>query len=169
MSNRIVSRIRNRERAVMLHSMILEWLKSGPGRRSYLREYLRAYSANDLRLLLVHVHVVPDQRSKAANLARLLQMACYNLVYVDVSITWGRKFDGSYLAPTPGVGFYATVMEMGGNHFRGCPLGSSHTSVEAAIADFVSRARPAYTGEGAFTRANIIIAKTYDTRTKESQ
>jgi hypothetical protein len=91
-------------------------------------------------------------------------------VRVQVEITWGREWNGSYLALTPGKGCYVTVMEKGCPRrndeepgFRGCPLGTG-TTVSGAIADFVTRARHEWQGKTPLTEKMIEVVETRDYR-----
>lgn len=86
-------------------------------------------------------------------------------VNVRVEIGWGREFNGSYLAETPGRGCYVTVSECHpyGAGFSGCPLGRGE-SVEGAIADFIYRGACEYKGKDGLCRAMIVIADTRDNR-----
>ena len=95
-------------------------------------------------------------------------------VSVEVEIFWGKEFNGSYNAETPGKGCYVTVMQArcpendyGRSEFsfRGCPLGSA-TTVERAIEDFVARGKHEYQGEEPLTRAMVHVARTKDHRVK---
>ncbi len=91
------------------------------------------------------------------------------VVRVFVEIGWGRKFNGEYLAETPGVGCYVQVMEAPpasfecGFGFRGCPLGSGST-VELALRDFVNRGAAEYRGTMPLVLGMIEIVRTVDFR-----
>lgn len=168
MSNNVVSRVRNLQRAQAIHAEILEWLK-GRDARQYLKEYLESFTAEELRILLTRVHVGFDRKSKAANVASLLECDCYNPILVSVEINWGRKWSDTeqYMKQTTGEGCHVQVMETRGRNFKGCPLGTG-TTVAEAINDFVARATYEYTGPGHLSRGQIVIHSTKDYRTTEA-
>jgi hypothetical protein len=92
---------------------------------------------------------------------------------VTVEVGWGREWNGSYYAETPGVGQYVTVTEKitpireRGPGFRGCPLGSGPTENQA-IYDFVNRSKSEWLGTEPLTRDMIEVVERRDFR-KDSE
>lgn len=95
-------------------------------------------------------------------------------VKVKVETTWGREWNGSYNALTPGRGAYVTVMEASGAladrgpGFRGCPCGSG-TSEAEALRDFAFRGRYEYLGVKTLTHDMLDVVERRDYRKTESE
>ena len=92
------------------------------------------------------------------------------LVYIELTVDWGKEWTGTYYAETKGRGEYFSVMETWpyGKGFTGCPLGRSFSSAEDAIADFINRGMYEYKGREQLTRQMIVIKSIRDNRETET-
>ena len=103
------------------------------------------------------------------------------IVNVHIEVEWGRRFNGEYLALTPGEGAYVSVQEdpqqrRGSPGFRGAPMGrcsvggpsvdadTIEAAVEAAVRDFIRRGAPEWLGAQRLTRAMVVVTRTTDHR-----
>lgn len=174
-SRRVLARQQNRATGEAINRQLLR--KEAEGR---VLEYLDACSGEQLRFLCIYHGLKPwgSVGSRAGRERVLRTIYPREVVCVEVTIEWGKHWNGRWLEPTPGHGCYVEVMQVGTHRsaahdprakysFAGCPLGRSQANVEDAIADFVRRGREEYRGTLPLTREMVVVVNTLDHRYPE--
>jgi hypothetical protein len=165
----------------------IKWTRDGANYRSKCGRFLVEHTGTRGRSTRVFTaRVVSTGKMlgtggmKAAK--ELCQRTASEVVRVQVELSWGRKWNGSWYEPT-GCGVAAIVMQSGSNAacqargeytFRGCPAGrvyegycDDQAAIKAAIADFVFRGKYEYEGNLPLSVDMIEVAEVRDTRKSE--